>query len=195
MRLAIFGGTFDPVHSGHLLMAESAREQAKLDRVIFLPTGAPPHKPAPLASTKHRLAMLRKATVSNPAFKVSDWEIRQRGTVYTFQALAHFKSAYPKATLFFILGSDALRDLPTWRQGTDLLKQARFLVIDREEAPWMSLSETLRARVARVQSPVCGVSSHALRVRAAKGQSLRYCVPDSVAAYIRSARVYARGRA
>jgi len=192
MKLAIFGGTFDPIHMGHLLVAEAAREQFQLDRILFLPTGLPPHKKTPVASSSQRLIMVRKALRGNPAFVCSDWEIRQRRTVYTFETIAHFKTLYPKAALFFILGSDALRDVPTWRQGTGLLRQCRFLVVDRKEAPWSTIARPLRRHVLRVQAPLCEVASHTIRARAGTGHSIRYQVPDAVGAYIRAGHFYQR---
>jgi nicotinate-nucleotide adenylyltransferase len=195
MKLAIFGGTFDPIHMGHLLVAEAAREQFALDRIFFLPTGIPPHKTNPLATSVQRLAMVRQAIRGNPAFKAEAWEIRQQRNVYTFETLAYFKNRYPDASLFFILGSDSLRDIPRWRQGAALLKQCRFLVVERKEAPWSSISNALRRQVSLVKAPLYNVSSHALRALAAKGCSLRYQVPDLVRSYIRSRHLYRRARA
>lgn len=194
MRLGIFGGTFDPIHIGHLIMAEAARLHAHLDRVIFLPTGAPPHKAAPSVGPAHRLAMVKRAIRGNAAFRVSAWEIRQRRAVYTYEALAHFKQAYPTAALFFILGSDSLRDVPRWRQGAALLKQCRFLVIERNAARWASLPAALRRRATRIASPLVDVSSHDLRRAAGRGRSIRYQVPEAVATYIQRHALY-KGKA
>jgi len=190
MNIAIFGGTFDPIHTGHLLMAESAREQFKLQRIVFLPTGNPPHKQTIMASAMHRLAMIKKAIQSNPAFEASIWEIQQKRTVYTYEALAHFKKVYPRAALFFILGSDSLRAVPQWRQGIALLRQARFLIIERPETPWAGLPLTLRRWTRRVNSPLCAIASHEIRARRARRQSIRYVVPDPVAAYIQKKNLY-----
>ena len=196
MKLAIFGGTFDPIHAGHLLMAEAAREQFKLDRVVFLPTGIPPHKnkKIPAASATQRLAMVRKAIRGNSAFDVSAWDISQRRAVYTFEAIQHFKATYKKAALFFILGSDSLHDVPTWRQGSSLLKQCRFLVVERKEASWTAIPRSLRAHASRVTSPLCQIASHALRARVAQRESIRYQVPDAVMSYIQAHRLYAKSR-
>ena len=134
MKLAIFGGTFDPIHFGHLLVGRGGA------RAIFSWTAFSFCPPAfrrikkPVASPAQRLSMVRKALRGNPAFECSDWEIRQRRTVYTVETIAHFKALYPNAALFFILGSDALRDVPTWRQGAALLRQCRFLVVDRKRS-------------------------------------------------------------
>src|SRR4051812_25952342 len=108
MRVALFGGTFNPVHCGHLLLAESARDQFKLDRVIFLPAGLPPHKTPPLIRPSHRLAMTRLAVRRNPSFEVSDWEVRQGRVVYTHEALKHFAQTRPRDHWYFVMGSDSL---------------------------------------------------------------------------------------
>jgi nicotinate-nucleotide adenylyltransferase len=194
MKLAIFGGTFDPIHMGHLRAAEAAREQFHLDRVFFLPTGVPPHKRMPAASAAQRLAMIRKAIRGNAAFSVTAWEIQQQRKVYTFETLAYFNARYPDAALFFILGSDSLRALPTWRQGAALLRQCRFLAVERKEAPWALVPRALRRHASLVRSPLYDVASHAIRACAARGRSIRYQVPDSVAAYIRSRHLYKRPR-
>ena len=175
-------------------MAESARLHARLDRVIFLPTGAPPHKAAPIAAPAHRLAMVRRAIRGNAAFRASAWEIRQRRTVYTYEALDYFKRAYPNAALFFILGSDSLRDIPRWRQGAALLKQCRFLVVERSAARWAALPAALRRRSTRIAAPLVDVSSHDLRRAAARGRSIRYQVPEAVATYIQRHALY-KGKA
>jgi nicotinate-nucleotide adenylyltransferase len=195
MNIALFGGTFNPVHWGHLMMAEAAREAASLDRVIFLPTGAPPHKRAPRTTARHRLAMLRLALRDNPAFQVSDWEIRQPRTVYTTEALAHFQRKFPKDRLHFILGSDSLRDVPLWRDGERLLGRAQFLAIERPEAPWNRLPSGLRRKARRIPAIPVPLASREIRERVRAGRSIRYQVPDAVERYIRQRRLYRNAEA
>src|SRR5438477_7389486 len=120
MRIALFGGTFNPVHYGHLLIAETARESYHLDQVVFVPAGRPPHKKRPLTSAQRRLAMLRLAVRGNPAFKIDDWEIRQKRVVYTVQTLERFLLRLPGASFHFLIGSDSLKGLPRWRAATRL---------------------------------------------------------------------------
>jgi len=190
MKIALFGGTFNPVHTGHLLLAEAARDRFHLDRVIFLPTGLPPHKKSPRTPAAHRLAMLRLAISGNPAFRVDSWEIRQHRLVYTVEALQHFKAIPPKHTLYFILGSDSLADLPGWREGTGLLDLCRFLVVERPVMPWKSIPLRLRRRAQLVPSQPVPFSSEVIRDRVRAGRSIRYHVPDSVERYIRRHRLY-----
>jgi nicotinate-nucleotide adenylyltransferase len=168
MRIALFGGTFNPVHNGHLLIAEAARESFKLDRVIFIPAGRPPHKKNPRTSAAHRLAMLRLAIRGNPFFTIQDWEIRQNRVVYTYETVEHFRSRWPKGPLYFIVGSDSLKNLPKWRHPERLRSQCRF--IPHIRIPWYA--------------------SHDIRRRVRARKSVRYLVPDSVERYIRRNRLY-----
>jgi nicotinate-nucleotide adenylyltransferase len=194
MNIALFGGTFDPLHVGHLLVAESAREKASLGRVVFLPTFQPPHKEKVAASANDRLAMTRLAVANNPAFTVSDWEVKQRRKVYTYEALAHFRRLWPKDRLHFIVGSDSLRDIRKWREGERLLSQATFLIVDRAEAPWDSIPPALRKRVRLIRCPYFPFASHLLRRRIARGESTRYEIPEAVRRYISRRRLYRSSR-
>ncbi len=168
MRIALFGGTFNPIHCGHLLIAEAARESHGLDQIVFVPAGIPPHKKNPLTSHRHRVAMLRLALRGNPAFTVSDWEIRQKRVVYTYETLDHFKKKWPRARLYFLLGSDAMKKLPRWRKTKRLRSLCRFIPFER-----------LRP-----------FASHNIRRRVRKGFSIRYLVPPAVERYIRQCRLY-----
>ncbi len=189
MRIALFGGTFDPPHIGHLLMAEAAQAQFHLDRVVFLPTGQPPHKSV-VTSARHRLAMTRAAVRGYPHFSVSAWEAAQKRTVYTYETLAHFKSLWPRAQVHFILGSDSLAQIDRWRQGRTLLKQARFLVVDRLEHRWSALPARVRAQTAHVDMPPVAIASHTLRKAIRQKQSVRYQVPAAVDRYIHQHHIY-----
>ncbi len=166
--IALFGGTFNPVHIGHLLIAEAARQAHGMDRIVFVPAGLPPHKKAPRTSSRHRLAMLRLAVRGNPAFKISDWEVRQKRVIYTYQTLEHFRNKWPRARLFFILGSDSMKKLPKWREPRRLRALCRFIPFKRLEP----------------------FASHDIRQRVRKGSSIRYLVPDAVERYIRQCRLY-----
>jgi len=168
MRIALLGGTFNPVHYGHLLIAEAARESYRFDHVVFVPAGLPPHKKPPRTSAKHRLAMLRLAVRGNPAFTVSDWEIRQGRVVYSYETVEHFRGLRPKDSLHFILGSDSLKDLPRWKEARRLRSLCRFVTMGRL-APFASRDIRRRVRTHR---------------------SIRYQVPDAVERYIRQHRLY-----
>ena len=192
MRIALFGGTFDPIHWGHLLLAEAARDTYRLDRVLFLPTFLPPHKTRPSASVIDRLRMVRLAIASNPAFAVSDWEIRQKRVVYSYETIAHFRQTH--RTLYFIIGADMLRSIHLWKKGRTLLKQCSFLVADRSGIPWSNLPARLRRQTRRILWPSVPLASHEIRERVRRGHSVRYQVPDAVERYIQKHRLYRGAR-
>jgi nicotinate-nucleotide adenylyltransferase len=190
MRIALFGGTFDPVHWGHLLLAEAARTSFKLDRVLFVPAGQPPHKPSAVASSAHRLRMLRLATASNPGFQVSDWEVRQKRVVYSYETMAHFRSQYPRAALFFVVGSDMFKTVLQWRESDTQLRRCTFLAAERPDVPWATIPAAIRRRARRIEWPGVPLASHEIRRRVQRGESIRYQVTDQVEAYIRTHKLY-----
>jgi nicotinate-nucleotide adenylyltransferase len=189
-RIALFGGTFDPVHWGHLLLAESARTTHRLDRILFVPAGIPPHKAPPAASAAHRLRMLHMATADNPSFEVDNWEVRQKRVVYSFETIAHFRWRWPDARLFFIVGTDMLKSIDVWKKGRELLGQCNFLAAERPGIPWAHLSSRLRHKTHRIVWPSVPLASHEIRAAVRRGNSIRYQVPDAVERYIRRHRLY-----
>ncbi len=190
MNIGLFGGTFNPIHCGHLLMAEYAREQFGLRRVIFIPTGTPPHRKAPKTSALNRLAMVRLAIGDNRFFEVSDWEIRQGRVVYTYETLSRFAENQPKHRYSLIIGSDSLSDLPRWRRGPWLLQNADFIVVERPTRPWQEIPKALRSQVRHVISDPVPFAGHTIRARVRAGTSIRYQVPRVVDQYIQSHRLY-----
>ncbi len=202
VRLGLFGGTFDPVHLGHLLVAECCREQAGLDEVWFLPTAVAPHKrdrqPAP---AENRVEMLQLATAGHPAFSVNGYEVDRGGVNYTVDTLAHFQEVYPQAEFFFLLGADMLHDLPHWRQAARVCELASAVVVRRSgvaEPDFDCLAEVAtpeqiqRFRHHQVEMPSIGISSTEIRRRVAAGKSIRYQTPRAVEEYILSHGLYTR---
>ena len=167
-KIALFGGTFNPIHTGHLLVAEAAKESLGLNRLLFMPAGLPPHKKAPRTSSQDRFAMLRLAVKGNKNFEVSSWEIRQKRVVYTYQTLEHFRRKWPKAKLYFIVGADSMKNLSKWRESRWLRAHCRFVSYARL-APF---------------------ASHDIRTRVRQGRSIRYLVPEAVERYILRHRLY-----
>lgn len=195
--VGILGGTFDPIHNGHLAIAEEAREALGLERVAFMPASIPPHKPGrPITAAEHRLAMVHLAVEGNPAFEVSDLEVARGGTSYTVDTLEALRVA-GLAEPWLILSSEALAGLPTWREPARILRLARVAVVPRAgfdplgpewvEARFPGAS----TRVRFLAGPLLPISGSVVRRRAAAGRSVRYLVPDAVAAYIAQHRLYA----
>jgi nicotinate-nucleotide adenylyltransferase len=192
VRLGIFGGTFDPVHYGHLLLAESCREQASLDKVWFLPTAVPPHKRGrDLTPVQARIEMLDLATAGHEAFSVCRYEADRGGVNYTADTLDHFREEDADRELFFLLGADMLHDLPNWRQPQRICRLATLVVVRRPAAPPIADEEYLgQVRRHEVEMPEMGLSATEIRRRVAAGQSIRYHTPRSVEKYIEAHRLY-----
>ena len=194
MRIGVFGGSFDPVHIGHLLAAECCREQAGLDRVLFVPAAIQPHKQdRQLASGQHRMEMLALATGGNDAFAVLGDELERGGVSYTVDTLERLKARHPDDDLLLILGPDAFLGLPTWREPQRIIDLAEVLAVERESLDDLSDAatreplETLLGRERldrviskRVRLPAIGIRASDLRAAVAAGQSIRYRTPRAV---------------
>lgn len=201
MRLGILGGTFDPIHIGHLIIAEEARLRLALDKVLFIPTGQPYLRASqPAASGHHRLAMVRLAIQDNPTFEASSVELERSGPTYTVDTLRELrKQRGPEAQFFLIIGQDSLHELRRWRNPEELAAMCTLVIAPRPGVAPMP-EDTARAAVpgatARVEvltSPLVGISGTELRRRAAAGASLRYWAPSAVEEYIRANRLYHEG--
>ena len=200
MRLGIFGGSFDPVHYGHLLVAETCCQQRKLDRVVFVPAAVPPHKQQwQLTSARQRLEMLELAIAGNERFEVSTIEVERGGVSYSVDTLSALAEEHPQATLFFLMGADSLCDLPTWREPQRLCQLAIPLVACRADTPEPDLSTLARLvdedrlgeiRRHQVTMPIVEFSSTDLRRRVAAGESIRYRTPRAVQKYIETHGLY-----
>jgi nicotinate-nucleotide adenylyltransferase len=196
-RVAVFGGSFDPVHHGHLIAAEEARWALGLDRVLFVPAAVPPHKPGDeLASAAHRLAMLELALAGNPGFAISRVDLDRPGPHFTVDMLALVAETQPPGTeLFFLLGADSLRDLPTWRDPAGILARARLAVVARpgyepDLAALSRLLPQLGERLHRVPVPPIGIAASDLERRVREGRPIRYQLPAAVEDYIRAQGLY-----
>ncbi|MGE0609376.1 MAG: nicotinate-nucleotide adenylyltransferase [Pirellulales bacterium] len=200
MRLGIFGGTFDPVHYGHLLLAECCREQCRLDEVWFLPAATPPHKQeADHTPGEARVDMLRLAIGGHAEFSVSTHEIDRGGVNYTVDTLAALRQQMPDAELYFLLGGDMFLDLPQWREPARLAELAALVAVGRPPVDAVDFShlegilpEDKLAAMRRnvVEMPAVGISGSEIRRRVAAGQSIRYRTPRAVEKYIETHGLY-----
>ncbi|HEY8552477.1 MAG TPA: nicotinate-nucleotide adenylyltransferase [Thermaerobacter sp.] len=193
LQLGVLGGTFDPIHIGHLVAAEAARTHFGLDRVLFVPAGRPPHKdPAAVTEAEHRYRMTVLATAGNPHFYTTRLELDREGPSYTIDTLRQLSAmAGPRATVYFIAGADSVVTLPSWRGGLSLLDVCRLIVVTRPGLPGAALQRFLdalpaarRSRVHVLPIPEIGISSTELRERVAAGRSIRYLVPAAVEDYV-----------
>ena len=189
-RVGLFGGTFDPVHTGHLVIAESVRELARLDIVIFIPSAVPPHKHYDLMfPAVERYEMLRAAVASNPCFTVSDIELRRSGPSFTIDTIREMKTHYPGDTeLFFIVGRDNLYEIEQWKDPQAIVEECTILAADRDCHSGHAIPSWLEERITTVASPLVNISSTDIRQRIAEQRSIRYLVPDSVCDMIPSSR-------
>ncbi|MGQ0645242.1 MAG: nicotinate-nucleotide adenylyltransferase [Elusimicrobiota bacterium] len=186
LRLALFGGSFDPVHNGHLALARAARRELKLDRVYFVPAKIQPHKKDKImAPAALRLELLRLAVGRERGFLVSDWELRRPGVSYTENTLRAFRRRFPRAQWHLLVGGDALKNFTAWRNWRGLLAGARLTAARRRGLSSGRLPRELRGRVLFLKARPPRVSSSEIRRRAAAGRSLAGLVPPAVAARIR----------
>lgn len=189
-RVGIMGGTFDPIHLGHLVTAEQARADLELDEVVFIPAGHPWQKDG-TTPAEHRYLMTVLATAANPAFSVSRSEIDRAGETYTVETLRAFRDALPDAQLFFVTGADAIVNILTWKDAEECLDLAEFVAATRPGHDLDPLEGTgLRDRVLLLDVPALAISSTDVRERFRAGRSVRYLIPREVEEYARKHGLY-----
>jgi nicotinate-nucleotide adenylyltransferase len=192
------GGTFDPIHYGHLVAAEMARNEFELEKVIFIPTGNPPHKVGrEIASAEFRFQMVKLATEDNLSFAVSRIEIERLGHSYTVETLRALHSLYPDYVIYFITGSDAFREIFTWKDAEEILRLSHFIGASRPGFDTTDFLKELKAeypefveRMHLLEVPALAISSTDIRSRVKKGQSIRYLLPEPVRLYIKEEGLY-----
>jgi len=196
-RVGVMGGTFDPIHHGHLVAAQEAASALDLNPVLFIPVWQPPHKSEePTASPEDRACMVRLAVADNPLFEVSTLEIERSGRSYTVDTLQRLAELYQGADLHFIVGMDSLAELPKWHDPVGILGLARIVALYRPGWQTVDLDQLAQAlpesvgRVSVVPMPELDISATELRERISEGRPIRYLVPDAVAAYIERQGLY-----
>lgn len=187
-RIGILGGTFNPIHIGHLAIAQTAREAMHLEKVIFVPSNWPPHKNAKgIAPARDRFNMVRLAVKENPHFEVSDFEIKKEGRSYTIDTMWYFKRSFSKDTqLFFIIGGDMLSQLKKWKYIDDILKIGTFIVVNRPG----QFKKSSGIKYFSVSMPGIDISSSYVRQCLTQGKTTKYFVPESVLDYIKKHGLY-----
>lgn len=190
-RLGVMGGTFDPIHHGHLVAASEVAQSYQLDEVIFVPTGDPWQK-AGVTPSEHRYLMTVIATASNPSFQVSRVDIDRKGPTYTVDTLRDLREAHPDADLFFISGADAMAQIFSWKSVEELWGLAHFIAVSRPGHE-LSLSRLPSEQVSLLEVPALAISSTDCRDRVKRGYPVWYLVPDGVVQYIAKHNLYANG--
>lgn len=190
-RLGILGGTFNPIHVAHLSIAEQVGEARGLEKVLFIPARIPPHKGSPdIAPAEDRYRMTVLATESNPRFEVSRIELDRSGTSFSKDTLQELREMYPGTELYYIIGSDAVAELPTWREPDLVVKLARLLVVKRPGFDLTPFAERFGENVETVDVSESDVSSTEIRERTRRGLSIEQLVPPNVEQYIRKNGLY-----
>jgi nicotinate-nucleotide adenylyltransferase len=190
LRIGLFGGSFDPVHTGHIGLAKAARDEFKLDKVVFIPAKHPPHKlKKHLAPAGIRLKMLAAAVKPYKDFAVSRYELRRKPPTYTFQTAAYFKRLYPGSKLFFIIGMDSLAELKTWKKIGSLTKQLLFLTGKRKGAKATGQGP-VDSSVRILKSRLPAVSSTQIRRLVSEGKPIKGLVPPGIEKILLDSRIY-----
>ncbi len=196
-RIGIFGGSFNPIHLAHLIVADRFVEHMQLERCYFVPAASPPLKPlnAPdIAPAEHRLAMVERAIAGHPAFCVDTCELDRGGISYTIDTIATFRQRFPEAELFLLIGADQAMEFHRWHRWEQIVEQVRLCIAPRPTVPLADFQKQLQAlRHADpivLELPLLGISSSEIRQRIARGLSVRYLVPEAVLAYIHAQHLY-----
>jgi len=191
VKIGLYGGSFDPVHFGHLIVAQESYERFGLDRVIFIPAAQSPLKPGAVsASAADRLAMVRAAIEDDPRFAVSDIELRRGGMSYTLDTVKELKSRYPGDTFYWIIGADQAARLPEWHAIEQLAEVLEFIAVDRPGSPPLAPASVPGLRVHRLESRLIDISSTELRERARRGLPLQHFIPHKALVYLKAHCLY-----
>jgi nicotinate-nucleotide adenylyltransferase len=193
MKIGLFGGTFDPIHSGHLIVAETMRSDFHLDRIVFIPASEPPHKQGhTLTSSYERKKMVKLALRGNPCFTFSDVELRRGGISYTIETIRWFQESkvWRKHIFFLIIGADNLLDMAIWKNPDEIFNSIHILVLARSGSDIEKIGKKIIEKVTIVATPQIEISSTQIRNRIRCHQSIRYWVPEAVERYIYSKGLY-----
>lgn len=197
-KIGIMGGSFDPIHLGHLIVAESALEEFSLDKVIFIPTGTPPHKDkSKMSSNLDRYNMTALSIEDNPKYEISSIEVKNKHTSYTIDTLKTLQKQYPKSEIYFIMGLDSFKNLESWKGYKEILEEFKIIIADRLDSEdikahkkYQFYREKYPGNIFLLGAPIIGLSSTRIREKVAKGLSIRYLVKKEVSDYIDRENLY-----
>lgn len=196
-KIGIMGGTFDPIHIGHLIMAESALSELQLDKIIFMPSGKPPHKSSKsISESDIRSDMVKLAIDNNEKFVYSDFELKREGIIYTSDTLELIKNQYTNLDIYFIVGADSILNIEKWHEPAKIFQLCKMVVVDRDNcndkiiAMKEHLSLKYNAQIYYIKAPLVCISSTYIRNCVANKKSVKYLIPDSVNEYITTHQLY-----
>lgn len=197
-KIGILGGTFDPIHNGHLKIATIVQQKFNLEKIIFIPTKTPPHRPKPLASEQNRLKMLEIAITNNKSWEISNVELKRAGTSYTIDTLKELSILMPNYEWYFILGADAMDIFPTWKQPEEVLKLTNLVVVSRPGYDFSKIEKFLNTepfakqknKVQFLQMDSLNISANELRRLISAEQNVSLWLPEDVISYIRDNKLY-----
>ncbi len=187
-KIGLLGGTFDPPHLGHLVIAEEAFDACGLDEVWFVPVHTPPHKERQVTAALHRYNMVKKAIETNPHFQICDIELKRAGRSYTLDTIRDLNERHPEYEFYFILGGDMAADLPNWHGIEELMKRVTFIAFEREGSA--AVPEFIESGLLKIKSPRLDLSSSDMRRRIKDHQTTAYYIERSVRDYIKEHRLY-----
>ena len=198
MKIGLMGGTFNPIHQGHLIISEYIRVRFPLDKIIFIPSGTPPHKEElKTVSAEHRYNMVSLAIETNPYFNISSVEVNRKGKSYTVDTITELKKLYPMEDLYFIVGADTIYEFTKWKDYENLLRMTKFIVIGRyglnvenNIEKIKELNQKYNAQILYMNGPLVDISSTDIRNRISEKESIKYIVPEKVEEYINENRLY-----
>lgn len=197
-EICLMGGTFDPIHYGHLVVAEEVRQRFNLAKVVFIPAGQPPHKTDKvILDAQHRVNMTRLAIASNPYFEISTIEVERQGLSYTVDTIEQLRRSFQVENIYFITGADAILEILTWKDTERLLDMTYLIAATRPGYALNHLAETLGSlpapfmkRILPLEVPALAISSSDIRKRVREGRSIKYLLPESVETYIHQNNIY-----
>jgi nicotinate-nucleotide adenylyltransferase len=190
-KWGLLGGTFNPIHFGHLRLAEEVRENLSLKKIIFIPAGQPPHKKEKeIINVKHRFKMVEIAIKSNPYFSLSSAEVKRKGVSYSIETVSQFKKEYPQIDFYFLMGTDAFLEIATWREAEKFLSTCQVVVVSRPGYPFSSILAEWKKKVIMLKIEGLEISSTQIRKRIRENRSIKYLVPEEVLNYLTQSRLY-----
>ncbi len=196
MNLTVFGGTFNPIHIAHLILAEWVKSDLNLDKILFIPSYIPPHRENEIADSKHRLQMVKLAISGNPAFEFSDIEFQRKGKSYAIDTIRQLYTDYPDVAgkINFLIGTDAFLHIDSWHKSEELVELVNFIIFARQGTPdaekIIENKKLKNINYTILETPVIEISSSSIRERIKNGKSIKYLVNDGVGEYIQKNKLY-----